>query len=124
MTTIDIVKNAQCKPTAAMRNKPAGAALTPSKSAAVLKLLSRARGATALELTQATDWQPHTVRAHLSGLRKKGIVLVREARKSGESAYRIEAHAPVASVLIAASDPCALGASNLVDAPTKSIVVA
>jgi hypothetical protein len=124
MTTIDIVKNARSKPAVAMRYKPTGAEPAPSKSAVVIKLLARARGATALELTTATDWQPHTVRAHLSGLRKKGIVLVREARKSGESAYRIEAYAPVASVLIPASDPCGLGASNLVDAPTTSIVVA
>ena len=60
------------------------------KSAAVIKMLTRARGATISEVTTATGWKPHSVRAHLSGLRKKGIILVREARKSGEGAYRIE----------------------------------
>ena len=57
---------------------------------AVIKLLTRARGATIQEVTIATGWQPHSVRAYFSGLRKRGIVLVREARKSGEGTYRIE----------------------------------
>ncbi|MGI4876320.1 MAG: DUF3489 domain-containing protein [Janthinobacterium lividum] len=72
-------------------------AVLPTKSASVIKLLQRARGATSLELTAATDWQPHSVRAFLSGLRKKGRPLVREPRKSGELAYRLmpAATAPV-----------------------------
>lgn len=61
----------------------------PSKSAAVIKLLSRTKGATSAEITTATSWQPHSVRAFLSGLRKKGQVLARETRKSGEAAYRL-----------------------------------
>lgn len=66
---------------------PASAAT--SKSDTVIKLLLRAKGASPLELIAATDWQAHSVRAFLSGLRKKGRVLAREARKSGEFAYRI-----------------------------------
>ena len=62
-----------------------------TKSASVIKLLLRARGATPIELIAATDWQPHSVRAFLSGLRKQGRSIVREARKTGEFAYRIEA---------------------------------
>lgn len=61
----------------------------PSKTAAVIKLLSRTKGATSAEMTAATNWQPHSVRAYLTGLRKKGHVFMREARKSGESAYRL-----------------------------------
>jgi hypothetical protein len=53
-----------------------------------LKLLTRSRGATIAELTALTGWQPHSVRAHLSGLRKKGIVLLRETRKTEDGAYR------------------------------------
>jgi hypothetical protein len=80
---------------------------TPSgstKAALVTKLLSRSRGATSSELAEATSWQPHTVRAFLSGLRKRGTVLVREERRSGETAYRIAASD--SSVLTSpASDP-------------------
>ncbi len=63
----------------------------PTKSTIVTKLLSRSRGATSAELADVTSWQPHTVRAFLSGLRKKGAVLAREQRRSGELAYRIAA---------------------------------
>lgn len=87
------------------RGALAGAQLEPvTKSSTVIKLLLRSRGATPLELIAATDWQPHTIRAFLSGLRKKGRVLVREARKSGDAAYRIE----VASMLSAPAGPALL----------------
>ncbi len=80
------------------KRSPASSSATPSKSDTVIKLLLRARGATPLELIAATDWQAHSVRAFLSGLRKKGRTIVREARKGGEFAYRIViAHAPAAS---------------------------
>ncbi len=62
---------------------------TTPKSETVIKMLSRGRGATLAEVTQATNWQPHSARAFLSGLRKRGLVLVREERKNGDNAYRI-----------------------------------
>ena len=68
---------------------PPAAPKPSSKSATVLKLLSRVRGATAAELGEPTGWQPHSVRAYLTGLRKKGLTIVREKRKTGETAYRI-----------------------------------
>lgn len=83
-------------------------AAAPTKSATVLKLLSRARGATAAELGEPTGWQPHSVRAYLSGLRKKGVTLVREARKTGETAYRIVD----AVVITAVSNPAASSAPD------------
>lgn len=61
----------------------------PTKAATVIKLLSRGRGATMAELGSATGWQPHSVRAFLSGLRKKGTILAKEERKDGERGYRI-----------------------------------
>ena len=61
----------------------------PPKSELVKKLLRRGKGATLAELQDATAWQPHSVRAFLSGLRTKGEMLVKEERKSGETAYRI-----------------------------------
>ena len=62
----------------------------PTKTATVLKLLSRAKGATLAEIMEATSWQPHSTRAFLTGLRKQGKVLLREARTTGETNWRIE----------------------------------
>jgi len=62
---------------------------TTSKSDCVTRLLRRAKGATLAELREATSWQPHSVRAFLSGLRKKGFAVSKEQRKSGETAYRL-----------------------------------
>jgi len=60
-----------------------------SKSDCVTRLLRRAKGATLAELQEVTSWQPHSVRAFLSGLRKKGSAVSKEQRKSGETAYRL-----------------------------------
>ena len=68
----------------------------PPKSETVKKLLLRKTGATANELVAATSWQPHSVRAYLSGLRKKGSTIIREERRDGCKAYRL-AKTPVAS---------------------------
>ena len=83
----------------------ARASSTPSKSAAVIKLLSRTKGATSAEMITVTNWQPHSVRAFLSGLRKKGHVLAREARKSGEAAYRLAGSSGIAPVIPHAPAP-------------------
>lgn len=68
----------------------------PSKAQAVTKLLSRKAGATLANLTEATGWQPHSARAHLTGLRKKGAVILREKRKDGTTCWRITSVAPSA----------------------------
>ncbi|WP_439533449.1 DUF3489 domain-containing protein [Polymorphobacter sp.] len=73
-----------------VRKAPATAAPS-TKAAQMTKLLTRARGATMEELGAATGWQPHSIRALLSGMRKTGVKLVRETRKSGDNAYRIVA---------------------------------
>ena len=52
----------------------------PTKSSAVLTLLHRDKGATLIELVEATGWQPHTARAMLTGLRKKGHAIERRKR--------------------------------------------
>jgi hypothetical protein len=51
-----------------------------SKIAAVVALLERPEGATLLELVDATDWLPHTIRAAMTGLRKKGHAIERSSR--------------------------------------------
>lgn len=78
----------------ALEAAPTPQASVPTKSAMVIKLLSRGRGATVPELGSATNWQPHSVRAFLSGLRKKGTTLTKEERKDGERAYRIVKSGP------------------------------
>jgi hypothetical protein len=50
------------------------------KSAAVIAPLQRERGAMLLELIKATSWLPHTTRAALTGLRKKGHVIEKTGR--------------------------------------------
>ncbi len=52
----------------------------PTKAGQVLALLQRPEGATLAELVEATGWLPHTVRAALTGLRKKGHEVVRSKR--------------------------------------------
>jgi hypothetical protein len=52
----------------------------PNKSATVLALLQREQGATLGEMVEATGWQPHTTRAMLTGLRKKGHSIERGKR--------------------------------------------
>jgi hypothetical protein len=60
-----------------------------SKLALVIELLRRADGATIVDLTQATGWLPHTTRAALTGLRKRGYAVIRERISAGDSVYRI-----------------------------------
>lgn len=77
---------------------PAGAHETPatqlakpqgeSKIAGVLALLKREQGATLAELAEATSWLPHTTRAALTGLRKKGHILAKDKR-GDVTCYRI-----------------------------------
>ncbi len=61
-----------------------------SKQALVISLLSRAKGATLDQLVEATGWLPHTTRAALTGLRKKGHPLAKSKNASGQTIYRIE----------------------------------
>lgn len=55
----------------------------------VLDLLRRPEGATIEQLVAATGWLPHTSRAALSGLKKKGHTLVSE-KSDGGRRYKIE----------------------------------
>ena len=60
-----------------------------SKLALVINLLRRADGASIVDLTEATGWLPHTTRAALTGLRKRGYAVLRECVGAGDSVYRI-----------------------------------
>lgn len=54
----------------------------PVKQELVLALLRREGGASLAAISEATGWLPHSARAALTGLRKKGHAI--ESRKIGE----------------------------------------
>jgi hypothetical protein len=60
-----------------------------TKKGSILTLLQRPKGAAISELTAATGWQVHSVRAALTGLRKEGKELVRDKDQAGVTLYRI-----------------------------------
>ncbi|OGS52668.1 MAG: hypothetical protein A3J40_13500 [Erythrobacter sp. RIFCSPHIGHO2_12_FULL_63_10] len=67
------------------RTKPSPASANPaarpsSKIDQVIALLEREQGATLAEITGITSWQPHSARAVLTGLRKKGHTIVKSKR--------------------------------------------
>lgn len=59
-----------------------------SKAELVLGLLRRPKGATLNDLVTATGWLPHTTRAALTGLRKKGHI-VEKTKRNDATCYRI-----------------------------------
>lgn len=59
-----------------------------SKTDNVLTLLRRVEGASMDELVSATGWLPHSTRAALTGLRKKGHVITRD-KTGARPCYRI-----------------------------------
>ncbi len=60
----------------------------PSKTEKVLSLLKRSEGAMLDELVEATGWLPHTTRAALTGLKKKGHSIER-MKIDGASRYSL-----------------------------------
>ena len=60
-----------------------------SKQALVTEMLSARGGATLDALVQATGWLPHTTRAALTGLRKRGFSIERSRGAGEASTYRI-----------------------------------
>ena len=61
---------------------------TTTKTDKVVALLKRKHGASIEELTKATGWLPHTTRAAMTGLRKKGHDIER-TKVGGVSRYAI-----------------------------------
>jgi hypothetical protein len=58
------------------------------KNEAILELLRRPKGVKVAELQKATGWQPHSVRAALTGLRKRGITIDHTKNASDETVYK------------------------------------
>ena len=56
-----------------------------SKQALIVSLMQQAGGATLEALIKATDWLPHTTRAALTGLRKKGYTIEKTKGEDGKT---------------------------------------
>jgi len=89
-----------------------------TKLAQVVELLQQDRGATINELIGATGWLPHTSRAALTGLRKRGfaVALDRSDKERG-SIYRIEKDP---NDRVAAAPPTEAGEPNSEPASKKT----
>lgn len=73
----------------ASAEKPATASRQgQTKQAQLIQLLQTDNGATTTELASALSWLPHTTRAALTGLRKKGYTIISE-KAHGETRYRV-----------------------------------
>jgi hypothetical protein len=96
-STAALTKGAREK-TAGEAESPPGQIRAGSKQATIVKLMSRPKGATLDEMIEATEWLPHTTRAALTGLRKRGFGLERIKDEAKGSVYRIKSdRAPVAA---------------------------
>jgi len=60
-----------------------------TKQAQIIALMQREQGATLAELITATGWLPHTTRAALTDLRKRGYV-IDKATRDNATCYSIE----------------------------------
>ena len=69
----------------------AGRGRGKTKRAQILGLLQRPKGASVADLTKATGWQPHSIRAALTGIRKQGHDVVRFEDARGTGRYRVGA---------------------------------
>ena len=100
LATRSRAKTEQRPKTSASPEAKVGAALVSpragSKQALLIEMLRAKTGATLDALVDATGWLPHTTRAALTGLRKRGYAITR-GREGDASVYRIvEAAAAVA----------------------------
>ncbi len=82
--------NSTDKPTIHATGRNAGRqAMRKTKAGAILSQLRRPNGASIAQLQKATGWQPHSVRATLTGLRKQGHAVSRGKNAKGVTTYRV-----------------------------------
>lgn len=63
---------------------------TQNKSDQLVTMLKKPNGMRVSLICEKLEWQAHTVRAAISGLRKKGFAVSRsKAKRSGETVYAI-----------------------------------
>lgn len=76
--------------TKAIRSKAKPPRIGKTKKGQLIELLSKPGGAKLSVLVERLQWQSHTVRAALSGLRKQGFeISTSKSAKDGESVYSI-----------------------------------
>jgi hypothetical protein len=63
--------------------------LPGGKLGVIFSRIAAAPGATIYELTEETGWQPHTVRAAISRLRRTGQTIILVAGSDGAKTYRL-----------------------------------
>ena len=97
MVSVDPKPEPGSDPAAFLDSANGGAASTPkiprhgTKIAEVIELLQGIDGVTLAELVANTGWLPHTARAALTGLRKRGYAVgINRTDKARGSVYRIE----------------------------------
>lgn len=78
------------------KTKPKTTKSQPTKSETIRKLINRPAGASLGALEKATGWQPHSIRAALTGLRKAGHTVERGKDGKGITVYRVAKTAPAA----------------------------
>lgn len=96
MSTNQETKPAAKRPRKMARDRNPAATPEPgpkaqTKTDLVLELLSRSAGATLDQLVTATGWLPHTARAALTGLKKKGHAITSDKPQGEPRVYRIAA---------------------------------
>lgn len=75
-------------PAAADPKPPCSSQIRPgTKQAQLVEMIERERGATIQQIVDATGWLPHTTRAALTGLRKRGWEIA-ATKEDGVSRYR------------------------------------
>lgn len=72
MTTQTKTRRMARAPSEVPTKKAAAAPKRPTKQSQVLDMLRRTEGAPLSAIVDATGWLPHTARAALTGLKKKG----------------------------------------------------
>ena len=69
-------------------NTPAESRVIPTKHQQIIDLLSREGGATLQDMSTKVGWLPHSTRAFMTGLKKKGYVF-ESPKVGGIRHYRI-----------------------------------
>jgi hypothetical protein len=79
------------KATTTKKSEPVSEPKANTKTAIVLGLLRREKGATIAEIAKATKWQNHTIRGFISASvgKKMGLKVESAKNDAGERAYRI-----------------------------------